>query len=379
MEMGASDQMKQLCLEIACLISIAFIGCGSTEMTTKGEMQKDEKGRIVIDDMFLAPESESQGRAALLPTTPSEDARHILGRLEIPTTSGPSGDEGDYLPEIAVSWVVDVAFEGDPQLSPRAVSDAFDKDWRKTFGSFMAYGRDIDTGHWTYLISADGPKAVNRLKFAFDYIDVVNESSPLPNDQVYSQRMMQLTDRLKKFGIPAITVEISPEKAAQRSRLLSQVRTSLDMSVVLKLQAPRGKTYDGKKVWDVMLCLGLEWGDMDCFHWRNRSDQGDDSLFSVETSSKPGYFLPEEIVADRLHVDDLIFVYSVPRSTKPVEVFDGMAKAVQYCQSRLGGEIVTEKRRPTNIVEMRKGIEKVVEQLRQTGFEPGTSATLQLF
>ncbi len=38
---------------------------------------------------------------------------------------------------------------------------------------------------------------------------------------------------------------------------------------------------------DVMLCLGLTWGDMDCFHWDNVSGTGDDYHFSVETSTPP--------------------------------------------------------------------------------------------
>ncbi|HSU55623.1 MAG TPA: cell division protein ZipA C-terminal FtsZ-binding domain-containing protein [Candidatus Dormibacteraeota bacterium] len=44
-----------------------------------------------------------------------------------------------------------------------------------------------------------------------------------------------------------------------------------------------------------MMALGLEWGDMDLFHWVNGSDNGDDSFFRVWTSTAPGYFLPEEI------------------------------------------------------------------------------------
>ncbi len=348
-------------------------------MSSDGGIHKDDKGRIVIGDMYLAPESESHGRTELLPNTPTEDARHILGTLATSVAAPASDDDRDYLPEPAVSWVVDVRLEGDPQLNPRAVSDAFDKNWRETFGGFMAYGRDVNTGYWTYLISADGPKAVDRLKFEFDYIDVLNESSLPPSEQLYSQRLVKLAERMKRFGTPTVTTELSPAKAAQRSALLRDMKSTLDMSVVLTLQAPRGKQFDGKKIWDVMLCLGLEWGDMDCFHWRNRSEQGDDSFFSVETSSDPGYFLPEEIAAGQLHVDDLIFAYSVPRSAKPIEVFDGMVKAVQYCQSRLSGKIIAEDGSPAKLAELRERIENVVERLRQAGFEPGESATLQLF
>jgi cell division protein ZipA len=128
-----------------------------------------------------------------------------------------------------------------------------------------------------------------------------------------------------------------------------------------------------------MLCLGLEWGDMDCFHWPNDSQNGDSYFFSVETSTAPGYFLPEEVAAGRVHVDDLIFVFSVPRCAKPVEVFDGMNRAVAYCKSRLGGSIVDFDGTSANVSAQRTRIIEVTKKLRSAGFEPGANATLQLF
>jgi FtsZ-interacting cell division protein ZipA len=101
----------------------------------------------------------------------------------------------------------------------------------------------------------------------------------------------------------------------------------------------RGGQLPGTPIWDVMYSLGLEWGDMDLFHWTNESDFGDDQLFIVWTSTEPSYFLPELIAAGEVMTDDLSFSFSVPRCPAPVEVFDEMIKAAPYAQSGMGGTL----------------------------------------
>jgi cell division protein ZipA len=102
-------------------------------------------------------------------------------------------------------------------------------------------------------------------------------------------------------------------------------------------------------------------------------------LFVVESSSSPGYFLPEQIAAGRQHFHDLIFGFSIPRSIAPAKIFDGMAKAVEYCQKRLGGTILNEDGNKANLPALKKRIAEVERELRAAGFEPGLDETLQLF
>lgn len=128
-----------------------------------------------------------------------------------------------------------------------------------------------------------------------------------------------------------------------------------------------------------MLCLGLKWGDMDCFHWENPTKEGDSYFFSVGTSTPPGYFLPDEIAAGRVQVDDLIFVFSIPRCRAPLKVFEAMVKAVEYSQKRLGGEINDESGKRAKIDELRKRIVDTERQLREAGFAPGAHDTMRLF
>jgi hypothetical protein len=79
-----------------------------------------------------------------------------------------------------------------------------------------------------------------------------------------------------------------------------------DVGVVLA--APKGELFDGVELWDALASLGLTRGDMDMFHWDNpHHDCGDDHLFSVGTSTAPGYLFPEEAAAGRLRVALMLF------------------------------------------------------------------------
>ena len=138
--------------------------------------------------------------------------------------------------------------------------------------------------------------------------------------------------------------------------------------------------YEGRDIWDVMLCLGLRWGDMDVFHWVNPSGLGDDYFFSVSTSTPPGYFFPEEIAAGKVRVDDLVFGFSAPRCSQPGQVFESMVRAVQYTQKRLGGTIIDETgsdARPWK--DTAEDSIRWSKNSKSNGFTPGSNSALRLF
>jgi len=114
------------------------------------------------------------------------------------------------------------------------------------------------------------------------------------------------------------------------------------------------------------------------FHWENPFDSGH-YLFSVETSTPPGYFLPEEIAAGTLSVEDLVFAFEVPRCRKPLEVFDAMARGVGYCQRRLGGVITDRRGAPADFSAIRDHMTAVERQLNEAGLPPGSEGALRLF
>lgn len=369
-------------LLIWILVPVA-VGCGERKMQEERLPAANEQVRIRMkydeQELYIAPSTASASRTKVLPTEPSEDARHVLGRIE-PPVPGKDEEQRDYLPDENVEWVVDVKFIDGLRVDPEAVSAAFGRDWEQEFGRFTFYGLDADTGHWSFLVSADGPQAVRAIKLAFDYVDVLDDDADLPTEKDFERRLREIPAKLGKVGIlKNTTPNLSPVAAQERAKELRSLKRELDLSSVLILKAPAGKTFNGKVVWDVMLCLGLKWGDMDGFHWENDSEIGADSVFSVSTTTPPGYFLPEEVAADRVHVEDLVFSFSVPRSSQPVEVFDSMSRGVEYCRKRLDGMILDENGKPADLPALRQRIADVAQQLEKAGLPPGSDSALRLF
>ena len=137
--------------------------------------------------------------------------------------------------------------------------------------------------------------------------------------------------------------------------------------------------FDGHDIWDVMMSIGLEWGDMDLFHWRNHTLIGDQSYFMVWTLSDPGYFIPEWIASGEFGTDNVVFSFSIPRSDNPEEIYDVMYKAASYTQSRLGGKLYDENGEELDINHEKQRLSEVIKDLRKHGIEPGTTPALMLF
>lgn len=159
--------------------------------------------------------------------------------------------------------------------------------------------------------------------------------------------------------------------------MLEALVTELSRDATVVLRAPEAHPFDGRDVWDVMLCLGLRWGDMDLFHWWD--EKVDDSHFCVWTSTSPGYFLPELIAEGKVQTGDLVFGFSIPRAAQPLGIFEVMVKCADYAQRRLGGAILNAEGRPFDAEREREKIRESVDRLRAAGFEPGVSPTLRLF
>jgi len=81
-------------------------------------------------------------------------------------------------------------------------------------------------------------------------------------------------------------------------------------------------------------------------------------------------------------VPELALGFSVPRSPDPVGVFDRMATASRYFQSRLGGKLLVG---PVTIASERtlrlwRGrVQTAATELTAAGFPPGSAKALQLF
>ncbi len=274
------------------------------------EPKNDDKKTIKIgnEKFFVAPAPVSEARAAaILPMKSSENASHLMGTIDLPIRERKRAERAEYLPSEVVEWVVTANFLASSRLEPKLVSALFDQQWRTQYGAFMAYGRDADTGRWTFLISGNGPKAVTDIKFAWKYVGRDNNKPAA--ETIYEERLAEVRQKLAPLGECQLACNLPPAAAQQRANALFEIKRKFDQPAIIILKAPKGSTFDGRLLWDVMLCLGLKWGDMDCFHWQNNSTRGGDELFSVETSTPPGYFFPEALANGTMKPSDLVFIF----------------------------------------------------------------------
>ncbi len=355
-------------------LNSSLIGCNrsSNEGT---EMDKQNNEQTQYRDLYISTETQSASRASVLPTEGSEDVSSLLGEIAPPKPTRTNTEE--YLPNPAVEWIVHATFA--KPLKSMDVASKFGKDWRAIYGGLTIYGRDTATGLWTFLISADGPEEISSLQFAWDYYSSWSEDAKLVPPAMYESRLEAVRQKLNQLTPSKVHSDVKPKDAFEKSKTLSTIGDRLNRSITVRLIAPVGKRFSGRELWDVMLCLGLRWGDMDCFHWNNPTDYGDDYFFSVWTSTQPGYFLPEEVAADRVSVEDLVFGYSIPRCAAPVTVYERMMKAIGYAKKRLGGTITAVDGRPLNEDATLSEIKAISTELEILGFRPGSDNALQQF
>jgi cell division protein ZipA len=340
------------------------------------DKRHDEPGSP-INPIEITTASASDARAAkILPTKPSRDMRHLLGPIDLPAPSTKGDDGRDYLPNEATEWILDIEWSGSPSLDSRQVYEAFATNWKAEYGQAELCGFDPDRKRWAFLLSGIVPK-LNRLKLAIP-LSPSEDNPELPT--VEDLRMREAAGRLRaeRFGKATVTPNMPAENAVRRAQRLRQLKETLDLNFGLILAAPSREPFDGLKIWDVMLCLGLRWGDMDLFHWGHLNDHGD-SWFRVWTSTPPGYFLPEQIAAGKVRVQDLIFGFSVPRCAQPNHVLESMLRGIGYARERLGGTLVDAEGRLADCEFCRTQVSKVADELARVGFPPGSEDALHLF
>lgn len=321
-------------------------------------------------------EREGEGKNAL--PSPSEDVSHILVKPE--SASGEFGFDAarDYLPDPNVDWGVTIEFEG-PSVPREEINRLLDASWLEDHGRPIVYGFSPDEQHWTFANALDSPESFTRLKVAWPLWDAIGEKPKNVSLDDLDRWKAAAEERLSVVGRVSTQVDRSADDALAFVAGLSETVAECDRDVTLRLVAPEGEKLSGRNVWDVMLCLGLDYGDGDLFHWINNSGFGDDHFFTIETSTPPGYFIPQRMASGEGDVHDLVFGFSIPRSADPVVVFDSMANAVEYAQQRLGGTIVLKSGEHFDRAAERAKVEGVVRKLRDAGFVPGEHSTCRVF
>lgn len=275
----------------------------------------------------------------------------------------------DYLPDPIMDWVVTIDFN--KPVSRDAINSLLDIPWQTDHGLPTIYGFPSDGRYWTFVNAKDSPERFSKLKIAWSLWDSLDQQPKQITAEALQRFRRDAENKLENLGDYQSQVERPIEDSFTVIAALPALIADCDHDVTFKLIAPEGEKFPGRKFWDVMLCLGLDYGDGDLFHWINNSGFGGDFFFTVETSTPPGYFLPRRIASGEGDLDDLIFSFSIPRSADPVAVFESMANAVEYAHQRLGGEIILGSGEPFDKATERNRIEDIVQKLKNSGFVPG--------
>jgi len=246
------------------------------------------------------------------------------------------------------------------------------------YQAFELFGRSSIDGLWTYVITGDSPDSYDQLQVTWELAERNNPENIKWNTSILDDFQRALRQRLTaKFK--AITIREAEDipSALKKAQHLTDLQKQFGRHTIIVLKSLT--FYSGKQAWDALISVGLHWGDGDYFHWSPSDDDPLYELFSVWSSTSPGYFFPEDVKAGTQNPADLIFGFEVPRSIDPVNIFDAMADAVEYCQKRLGGTLLTAEGQPFDRQQEKEVITKLTDEMNAKGIPPGSPLTLRLF
>ena len=328
----------------------------------------------------LVRSSESRARAArLLPLKGSEDARYLLVRPTLPRPPAASARKThDIVPDADIDWVIDVFLPNGAPLTTEQIDAAFSRERLRQMGADQLYGFSVEEQRWDFVHIRKIPTRWTRLAVAKELLATYRDNPQPESEASLLQFFESVRAGAARLHVTEMRARTKPAMAADRARSYFECWKAAGREAVVALQATRGSTFEGRKIWDVMYSLGLEWGDGDLFNWLD-SPEGGDSLFSVSTTTQPGYFFPEQIAAGTVRTNDLVFSFSIPRDLAPDATLTEMLKAARYAQKRLGGVLLNAEGRPFDEQAERAAIAGVVAHLRQAGLQPGTAAALRIF
>lgn len=353
---------------LAILIVLTLISCNS---------QTNKKRE---SDYTISTASESDERAKkALPFEGKEDKSDILKLNTSVPNFAKEPDSIKYFANTKYDWIITIEAKHSNLFHRDSIEKYISNNWRKKVMYPTVYCLPEKSNNWTYLFAGDNEvHTFKKIALAWKLYDPVEELPTIYDEKTLSKFDNLVKKRIKKIKADKIEYNYSIQEASSVSNKLSDFVTKNNQWAIIVLKADNN--FDGKEIWDVMMSLGLRWGDMDLFHWNNTElEVGDDQLLSVWTSTAPGYFFPEEIAAGNVKTEDLIFGFSIPRSVAPQEVFKVMCKVTDYAQKRLGGEILDGNGHKLDKNTELDRIDLILENLDKESINSGIGDALYLF
>ena len=331
-------------------------------------------------DYTLSTVGESDERAKQVLSFEGKEDKSDMLKLDIELPNFPEKPESiRYFANEKYDWIIKIEASPANLFHKDSIKKYISNDWRKKVMYPTVYCLPEKSNNWTYLIAADNEATTfKKIALAWKLYDPIEDPPTIYNEKTLSEINEAVKKEIKKIKADKIEYNYSIQEASRVSNGLSDFVTKNNQWAILVLKAD--KKFEGKEIWDVMMSLGLRWGDMDLFHWSNTDlEVGDDQFLSVWTSTTPGYFFPEEIAAGNVKTEDLIFGFSIPRSVAPQEVFKVMCKMTEYAQKRLGGQILDGNGNKLNKETELERIDSILKNLDKESIHSGIGDALYLF
>jgi cell division protein ZipA len=356
-----------------------YIICGLLVIGLVAHLFLRRKPKSGLDNYFISTESQSNERVKNLGLDkPSEDASYILDitKLSVPHIKRET-ESAEYKTDPDKDWVIElIPVNGNP-FKKTDFSKMFDYDWRNNFQSTI-YGFSPEENRWTFADAGGTPDIYNKLQVAIDVQSIFNDENPNYDSEKLERYIFELEKRIKKYPTKLrLEHKESIESAIHKAKGLVNIYQEFNRDAVIVLQSDN--PFNGMEIWDTLQSLGLNWDDGDLFHWSNDKDYGHDQHFSVWTTTEPGYFLPEEVKDGNMNPKNLVFGFSIPRSADPENVYKIMISATEYCQKRLGGEILDRDMQPFKVEKERIEMKKLLNRMASKGIKAGSDKALIIF
>ncbi|WP_394746750.1 cell division protein ZipA C-terminal FtsZ-binding domain-containing protein [Spongiimicrobium salis] len=331
-------------------------------------------------DYTISTAGESDERAKqVLSFKGKEDKSDIL-ELNIRLPNLPEKpDSIKYFANKKYDWIITIEASPANLFHKDSIKKYINKDWRKQLMYPTVYCLPEKSNNWTYLFAANNEdETFKKIALTWKLYDPIEDPPTIYNEKTLSEINKAVKKKIKEIKADKIEYNYSIQEASSVSNGLSDFVTENNQWAIIVLKAD--KKFEGKEIWDVMMSLGLRWGDMDLFHWSNTDfEVGDDQFLSVWTSTEPGYFFPEEIAAGNVKTEDLIFGFSIPRSIAPQKVFKVMCEVTEYAQKRLGGQILDGNGNKLNKKMELDRIDLILKNLGKESINSGIGDALYLF
>jgi len=330
-----------------------------------------------LDDLYVATASESSTRSeTAMPGTASLPRLLTLVPPPIDPELRRSFDDDvrrDYGPDPIAEYAL--AIPARAVFPVGRLSSAITTELIRYFALPTLYIRTPED-RITYMVAPDAPEQATEIIAGWSLGK--DDKHLVQNIGVGAQGLARWL-ATRPEGFAAVEPDMAEIAARyQAARRIIEIEPN-DVAIVA-LPKQSGQSCDGKKVWRTLHALGIRWGDLDQFQWRDPTDQTDYLFWAEVDDGRFGYALPEEIAAGRQHFQSVCFTLNIARTPHGAHVLKEMARAAEAFAKELDCRLtfVIDREPVHGLQELEVAVRAVAEELRACGVKPGSSPVCRL-